>query len=109
MNDIISDLRWRGLIQQTTQDEAALAIALPELLEPRELPGQAASRRGVDDQDRLAAIGRERDAPALRPVEAEGVGIALSLRGQRRSGRCEGEQGENLATMEAHGRAPRLR
>jgi tyrosyl-tRNA synthetase len=30
LNDIISDLRWRGLIQQTTQDEVALARWLAE-------------------------------------------------------------------------------
>jgi hypothetical protein len=73
------------------------------LLQPGELPGKTALRRRVDDQDRLAAIGRQRNAPALGPVEAEGIGIAFSLRGERRSGRCEGEQGEDLAAMEAHG------
>src|SRR5262249_22490932 len=70
----------------------AVLVALPQILEPRELRGVAALRSGVDHQDRLAGVLGESQAAAVEAVEGKGVG-GRSAHGGGLCGRGRGEGG----------------
>jgi hypothetical protein len=90
------------IVRRHADDHQPLvAIARPQLLQPGILGREAAERRGVDDQDRLARMLGEPQRGAVEALEGEGIGGdpadggRLGLRhGGRRQG--AGGEGENF-------------
>ena len=80
---------------------AAVAVGLPQRLEPRELRRESARTRGVDDQHDLAALRRQLRRLALDRQGFEVVDAGVGHGGSREVGVC------NRTARRCHGALPR--